>query len=545
MMSKEIVIVKKISQVWYSLNTKEKRSFVLQQSKRLYSEYLQEDLYLIQLANKNIKIQPLKLNNFLRIKRHLNKMRFYGLNNLQNFCIEPTQILIDDNIRVANSLIHLERIILLLPLELHRSCLIDQEFKPFVQRNMLSSFHSAFFSIEQKWHNSSILEAEMPSYLHPEILVRMLSSRYKDVAFIDLLRRKLYTHIIRLEHPSNYIKNDIGKYVTTILWNFWTLEFEDFLASEFFIFLYKSIISYRNQLSVLRKLHIFNTKKIQKHIHIDKDLWGKIQIPSSLKNMDFFCAKTCNYLRYANNWIIGIETNILVLHAFRRRCIRFWRRRIGINIKLTRLNILNLHRDYCWFLGNICKFKSDEMKIQVMGTNSKVFPITFLEQKRIFIFIPLVSLFRLLSEYGFCKYDGYPISKSSWSTWPDSKIIERFNQILTSISCHYSGNANKKSLSHIQYILSYSCAKTLACKHKTNLRSIWYTYADELSRNYLSSKMIDTLNLGFINQINKIFIKQKHISIWDLNNISPDPMVLLLIDRKVYKKNKSVSYFKI
>jgi DNA-directed RNA polymerase subunit N (RpoN/RPB10) len=173
--------------------------------------------------------------------------------------------------------------------------------------------------------------------------------------------------------------------------------------------------------------------------------------------------------------------------------------------------------------------------VKVISANSLVLPLTCLKQQRVFIMIPIVSLVNLLSKYGFCKSNGYPISKSSWSTWHDSEIIERFNQILISISCHYSGCKNKKYLGYIQYILCFSCGKTLACKHKTTLKSIWHTYADQLARSDFSSEKKNTLNLGFLTRINKMFITHKRIVTWDFTNLYPDPIVLLLIN-KVYKK---------
>jgi hypothetical protein len=535
MISEEIVTVKKIYKVSYCLNTQQKRLVVVRQSKRLYSKNLREDLYLLQLAKTHTATVSSESHNFLAIKRYHHKMRFYGLYNIQRFFFRENPTIFPDIIR-ENTLIHSEMIILLIPLALRKNISTQNRFQTFVKSNIFSSFHSAFMHFEHKWENVSYaLEGEMPSYLHPEMLVRILGFRFKDVAFIDLLRRILYTNSIKLSHPSDHIKHGMSKHLTTILWNLWTLEFEDFLTSEFFSLLYKSIKSYRNNVSFLRKLRFFNLQDFQKQMNINNNLWETIQNFSSKMHSEMFCAKTCNYLRYANSWIIGIEADMLVIQALKRRCIRFWRRRIGIFVKSSRLDLINLYKDHTWFLGSVLKFKYDEMRVQLMKANNLVLPRTGLKQKRLVLMIPIVSLVKLLSKYGFCQSNGYPISKSSWSTWPDSKIIERFNQILISISCHYSGCANKKTLAHIQYLLSYSCGKTLACKHKTNLRSIWYNYADELARNYLSSKMVDTLTLGFITKINNIFIKQKRLAIWDLNDVDPDPMVLFFID-KAHKK---------
>jgi hypothetical protein len=210
---------------------------------------------------------------------------------------------------------------------------------------------------------------------------------------------------------------------------------------------------------------------------------------------------------------------------------------MGICLQSSRLNHINLYKEYLWFLGSVFQLQSHSIKMRAMTANNLILPITFLEKNILLLTIPTVSLIKLLSEYGFCKRNGYPISKSNWSIWPDSKIIERFSQIFISISCHYSGCVNKKTLGYLQYILFFSCGKTLACKHKTNLRSIWNTYANELAHNHLFFNMKHISSSGIYHETNTKFINQKRISVWDLSNMHPDPMVLLFISKTDNKRN--------
>lgn len=533
--------MKELSQFWYSLNIQENKRVSIQEARRLYSQYLREERYLIQLSKNNTTISS-GLNKFLTVKRHLDKMRFYGCKqNTQRFSffqIKDSQRNID--IIRMNDLIHLGMLILLLPLESNSNSSTKNRLQTLVHSSMYSSFHSAFSFLEQKWNNCCYtLEAEMPSYLHPEILVRMLNVHLKDVNFIDLLRRNLYIKSIKLEHPSVYIQYDISKHLTNILWNLWIWEFEDFIINEFELFnkFTRSKNVSRNSFSFLRKMRFFSFKKLNKNTNIEANILRTIKIRSSLMNMKLFFSKSCNYLRYANSWIIGIESNVLVLQVLKRRCIRFWKYRMGIFLQSSRLDYINLYKDYAWFLGSVFQLQSSSIKMRIITADSSVLPITFLKGSILLLTIPIVSLTKLLSEYGFCKKNGYPTSKSNWSIWPDSKIIERFSQIFTSVSCHYSGCANKKTLGHLQYILSYSCGKTLACKHKTNLRSIWNTYSNELTHNHLSLKMTNNLSLEFLPETTKKFIKQRRIVVWDVNHIHPDPMVLLFISKSDKKRN--------
>lgn len=528
--------MKQISQFKYSMNTKKHRSSVIPQNKRLYSYNLQEDLYLEQFSRKNTTTISSKKKNFLALKRHLYSMRFYARHkNIRSLpCKKNTKF--DLDMMHYNSLIFLEPLILILPLDLSRINSIPETFKKIVTTKVSSSFHSAFSFIENQWQSCFYaLEGEMPSSLHPEILIRMIGLQIKDVAFLDLFRRRLHTTSLKLAHPSAYIKNDVSKNLATILWNLWVLEFESFLQKEFMTLWYKFPTSCHNSDSFLQKLYFLNLQVQNTQTQSEINLCGTISNIQYRSNVSENRLKNSNYLRYANNWLISIEDKLPIIQALKRRCIRFWKRRIGILMISSRLIIISLYQDNSWFLGSILKLKSNELKVQVTRSDTLLLPITIFTRKHLLIMLPLLSLVKLLSEYGFCKSNGFPISKSSWSTLPDSKIIERFSQILVSISCHYTGCVNRINLSNIQYILCYSCAKTLACKHKTNLRSIWYTYANEFKRNNLSLQTIDIPNLDLLTLINKIFLKQKRMAIWDLSHLNPDPMILFFIEER---KNK-------
>lgn len=524
--------MKQISQSQYLINTKKTRFSVIPQNERLYSYNLQEDLYLEQFSRKNTITISSKKKNFLALKRHLHNMRFYTRHkNIRSYSLKKKTKFYLDSMH-HNNLILLEPLILIFPLDLSRVNSILNVFKTFVKTKVSSSFHSAFAFIENQWQNCLYtLEGEMPSSLHPEILIRMIGLQIRDVAFIDLLRCRLHTTSLNLAYPSAYIYHDGSKNLTTILWNLWVLEFEYFMKKEFTTLLYQFSRTCHNNDSLLQKFYFLNLKIQSKEIQSDTNFCESISRIEYSLNVRTNGLKNSNYLRYANNFLTSIEGKLLVIQALKRRCIRFWKRRIGILMISSRLIIISLYKDNSWFLGSILKLKCSEVKVQVERSDTLLLPKNSFIKKYLLVMLPLVLLVKLLSEYGFCKSNGFPISKSSWSTLPDSKIIERFSQILVSISYHYGGCINRIHLSNIQYILCYSCAKTLACKHKTNLRSIWYTYAKEFKRNNFSLQIIDTPNLDLLTPTNKIFIKQKRTAIWNLSYLNPDSMVLSFIEK--------------
>ncbi len=506
--------------------TKEHKLNIVQKNIRLYSKNLREDLYLIQVVKNNI-INSSEKTNFLAVKRHLYTMRFYGLHKNVQPKFPQNTINFSFHI-IENKLILLEKLILLLPFNLRIICVKKKNFPTFVQTHISSTLHSALVSIENKWeYYSYTLESQIPSCLHPELFIRMISTRMLDVAYIDLLRRNLHKNFLNIQNPSNSIKNKCSKHITNILWNLWIFEFEAFLQKEFCIVLQNFGKPYDKRLSFLKKLHLLQIHVVNTNIEINKTFQKECQ---DVMHMEKIYIYNNHYLRYANKWIIGADTNLSMIETLKYRCIRFWKYRIGILIKASEITIINLYQNSFCFLGTISKLECNELKIEIITSNGLLSPITYLTRKSLLVILPLFSLITVLSKYGFCKSNGYPISKSSWSTWPDVKIIERFSQIFVTIKCHYSGCINRNKISHIQYVLCYSCAKTLACKHKTNLRSIWYNYGDEFTRNYLGFKKNNTSNLELVSLVEKMMLKQQSIAIWNLDNINHNNIVLYFVE---------------
>jgi len=101
---------------------------------------------------------------------------------------------------------------------------------------------------------------------------------------------------------------------------------------------------------------------------------------------------------------------------------------------------------------------------------------TSLINKELCSITPIPSLIGLLARMGFCDALGHPIGKLAWSTLTDEGIFNRFDQIWRKLFFYYSRCQNRKNLYQVQYILRFSCAKTLACKHKNTIRSVWKKY---------------------------------------------------------------------
>lgn len=494
---------------------------IRQKNKKLYSKNLQEDIYRYVFAHKGENLVH-RRNSFLKVKRHIYHMRFYGLCKRvkPSFCKKTNKVSLNKRIKnnENHNAIDLKKIIFALSSEVNKKNFTSKSFLPLNNGYLYSSFHLAFTSLERQWFNCySILQIKMPSSLHPELFIRIVSARIADIAFIDLLRRHIHMTRLNLFSPT-YSKHTIDIDVTPSLINIWSWEVESYVQSELYVLLQKFSQYSPRQVSFSRKKYYTNNFYKPKHISI-----------SSFSQKRNYTMNIVNYLRYANYWILGLDTELLILEKLKRRCIRFLRHRMGISVTSFTWNAMNVYGKYCSFLGSKFTIKSEQLKLQMVTSSFLMLPHSFFIRKMTLIIIPISKLLKVLFQYGICKKNGYPISKASWSTCPDLLIIQRFSHILIQIHLYYSGCANRNKLAYIHYIIAYSCAKTLACKHKSNVRSIWYNYTRDFVHYDLFFKKASSVSLEDIKQINQVSIRQ-HPIIWDLSKKHIEPIICSFVE---------------
>ncbi|KQJ82785.1 hypothetical protein BRADI_5g10956v3 [Brachypodium distachyon] len=99
---------------------------------------------------------------------------------------------------------------------------------------------------------------------------------------------------------------------------------------------------------------------------------------------------------------------------------------------------------------------------------------SFLIDTRMIKFDTIVSatlLIGSLSKAQFCTGSGHPISKPIWTELSNWDILDRFGQICKNLFHYHSGSSKKRNLYRLKYILRLSCARTLARKHKSTVRT--------------------------------------------------------------------------
>lgn len=177
-----------------------------------------------------------------------------------------------------------------------------------------------------------------------------------------------------------------------------------------------------------------------------------------------------------------------------------------------------------YFLQNNLKIKKDEKNFQIINLFKESFQFVGYEilvrKEKTFFKISISHIVNLLLRYKFIKYrkNGAlrPISQTKLLAQPDFKIIQAYNHIVQCLTSYYSGISSNKRLQYCEYLLKFSCAMTLAHKHKTSISKIFRNHGSNLS---LHSQPIEN-SYQFKSQ------HQNYLNIWQTTESFLDPFII-------------------
>nr|AFG29973.1 maturase K [Monotagma secundum]AFG29974.1 maturase K [Monotagma tomentosum] len=332
------------------------------------------------------------------------------------------------------------------------------EEKEIPKSQNLQSIHSIFPFLEDKLlHLNYLSDILIPHPIHMEILVQILQSWIQDVPSLHLLRFFLHEYYNNLITPkkSIYVFSKENKRFFWVLYNSYVSECEFVL------------ISLRKQSSYLR---LTSSGVFLERTHF----YGKIEHLLVCRN---FFQKTLwvfkdpfvHYVRYQGKAILGSRGTHFLLKKWKYYLVNFWQYNLHFWSQPCRIHINQLSNYSFYFLGYLSSVLINSLAVRnQMLENSFLIDIL---TKKFDTIIPIIPLIRLLFKARFCTVFGHPISKPIWTDLSDCDIINRFGRVCRNLSHYHSGSSKKQSLYRMKYILRLSCARTLARKHKSTVRS--------------------------------------------------------------------------
>nr|ADR78251.1 maturase K [Cyanella orchidiformis] len=357
------------------------------------------------------------------------------------------------------------------------------EEKEIPKSHNLQSIHSIFTFLENKLsHLNYVSDILIPHPIHMEILVQILQCRIQDAPLLHLLRFFLYEYhnwnSLITPKKSIYAFSKENKRLFRFLFNSYISEYE-------FVFVFL-----RKQSSNLR-LTSFGTFLERTH------LYGKIeylQIEHLIVvcrnyfygTLWFFKDLFMHYVRYQGKAILASKGTRFLIKKWKCNFVNFWQFYFHFWSQPYRIHINQLSNSSFYFLGYLSSvlINTSVVRNQMLENSVLIDTVT----KKFDTIVPVILLIGSLSKAKFCTVLGHPISKPIWADLSDSDIIDRFGRICRNLSHYHRGSSKKQGLYRIKYILRLSCARTLARKHKSTVRTFLRRFGSGLLEEFFAEE---------------------------------------------------------
>jgi hypothetical protein len=384
--------------------------------------------------------------------------------------------------------------------------------KKILKLQNLRSIHSIFSFLEDKFlYFNNVLDILIPYPVHFEILVKILQYWIQDIPSLHLLRFFLFqpnysnwnSFFISKKSVSIFSEEKIR--LSCFLYNSYVYEYE-FL----FLFIRKkssclrltSFETFLERIYFAGKIEHF---KIVHHIFLKKTLW-------------FFTDPFMYYVRYQGKAILASRGTDLVMKKFKYYLVCFWQYYFHFWSESNRFYINRISSYSFYFLGYFSSVKINHLVVRSQILEDSILIDTLF--KRFDILVPVAPLIRSLSKASLCTVQGHPTSKPIWTDLSDYDIISRFGRIYKNLFHFYSGSSKKRILYRMKYILRLSCAKTLARKHKSTVRTLLQRLGSIFLEEFFTEEG-QVLCLVFQERIHFSFFRSNKERIWyfDIINI--------------------------
>src|SRR5713226_746766 len=190
------------------------------------------------------------------------------------------------------------------------------------------------------------------------------------------------------------------------------------------------------------------------------------------------------YLRYADDWIIGVWGNRALAEDIKQEIKHFLGDQLKLTLSEEKTRITHAVSEEASFLGTVLRMgngRDAEAKVTLSacpdGKKVKRRSTGWETVMR----APTPKLVKKLSEKGFCTKNGTPTSKTGWSCLDADQIVQLYSSVNRGLQNYYRFVDNWKQCSRIQYILKFSLAKTLAQKYKLSVPQVFQRFGKDLA----------------------------------------------------------------
>jgi hypothetical protein len=479
----------------------------------LYPLFFQEDLYAISHdhyldgSSSSEPMEHLSSNDqfsFLTVKRLIGQIRQQNHSIVLFVNCDPNPLVDRKKSSYSESVLEGLTLVLEVPFSIRSKYSVEgmNEWKSF------RSIHSIFPFLEDKFpHSNYVLDTRIPYSIHPEILVRTFRRWIGDAPSLHLLRSILYEYRNSSEslQRSIIVVPKVNTRFFLFLWNNYVYECESILVSLLKRSSHSRSLSHG---SFPQRTHFH--RKIKNIFLFSRR--NSFQSIWSLKDPNI------HYVRYGERSIIAIKGTHLLVKKYRYYLLIFWQCYFHLWNEPYRVCSHQLSKNCSSSLGYFLRVRMKPLLVKTKMLDELF--IADLITDEFDPIVPIVPIIGLLSREKFCDISGRPISKLSWTSLTDDDILDRFDRIWRNLFHYYSGSFGRDGLYRIKYILSLSCAKTLACKHKSTIRVVRKELGPELfKKSFSKERELDSPPFS-----SKAAARSQRERIWHLDILQINPL---------------------
>nr|CBL95177.1 maturase K [Pharnaceum detonsum] len=382
---------------------------------------------------------------------------------------------------------------------------LETKEKRSVKSPNLRSIHAIFPFFEDKFfHLTYVVDQLIPYPIHLEILVQTLRYWVKDASSLHFLRYFFYecrnsNRFLPPKKSISFLSNSKGNpRFFFFLHNFYLWEHDSL-----FLFLRNQSSHFRSTSfgALLERILFYGKLEYLVQVFPLTKYFGLI--------LWHFKDPFPHYGRYGGESILASRGTSLLIHKWKIYLLDLWQGHFSVWSQPRRIYIKRFSKYSFNFMGFL-----SSMRLHSSVIRSQMLENSFLidhPRKKIDTLVPVIALVESLAQMKLCNALGHPLSKSVWTDFSDSDIIDRFGRICRKLSHYYSGFSRKRALYRIKYIVRLSCARTLARKHKRPVRAFLQPLGSEFLDEFFQEEEKEALSLIF---------PKKRGPIWYLDIIS-------------------------
>lgn len=340
------------------------------------------------------------------------------------------------------------------------------------------SCHSALKEVQGKWSGVSwFVEGDIKACfddIDHEILIEVLRKKIKDERFLNLIRKILnagYMDLEKIRHDS-LAGTPQGGIASPILANIYLHELDayvDQLRGELETGkarranrAYRAVADRRQKLAKAGQTDTEEYRKLGQEMR---------NLPSlDMHDPNFVRVK---YVRYADDWLIGVIGSHEQAEQIKDRIAEFLCEKLHLTLSKEKTKITNARLEEAAFLGyRIRKGRGTTSKVKVSTNKSGKHFKRRSTGMQIVLKAPINEVLTRLHKKGFCDSKGNPTHKAGWTVLDEDQIIYLYSSMNRGIQQYYRPTDNFSELWRIQYILTFSLAKTLGLKRKTPITRV-------------------------------------------------------------------------